>query len=175
MIKTLILGGQLADVKLYGFDEMGEVNLKDELEGKTTFLVDAARRHAEDTAFYGVRFALDELRRNSVIVFHNGALADVADATLQSSIEFGQPELKVYSLNGVKLGVAADDDVDSEAVWGRLADKSDAIVAIVRTCDAQRLKRIQQLQGYFSLPAVVRCGKQLYAFGAQSAPSFTFS
>lgn len=169
VLKSLVLGGELADVKLYGFDYLPEVDLREELSGATTHLVDAAAANLNGTALYGIRFRLGELKRVSVAAFHDGALADVADSTLQSGMEDAALELKVYTLNGVSLGIAVDDDVDSESVWGRLADKSDAVVAIVRQYDEDRNKRIKQLHEYFSLPALVRCGSQLYAFGMEEA------
>lgn len=173
LIKSLVLGGELADVKLYGFDELGEVDLRAEAEGRTSCLLDAAAASAECTAFYGIRFKLGALRRISVAAFHNGALADVADSTLQIGMEDAQLELKVYTVEGVRLGIAADDDVDSEAIWTRLAPQCDAVVAIVREYDLERENRIRKLQRYFSRPAVVRCGKKLYAFGAKELNCYT--
>ena len=46
-VKSLILGGELADVKLYGFGTLEKIDLEKELTGQSTFLVDAAIKSGE--------------------------------------------------------------------------------------------------------------------------------
>lgn len=166
MLKSLMVGGENADVRLYGFDEMGDLDLRDEMTGKTTVLVDAALKSLDATSLYGVHFILDEMERFAVVSFHEGMLADVADCTLHMSEEDGLGELKVYRINGVNVGIAVDDDVDSDTVWLRLSEKADAILSITKNFDNERNNRVRSLHEKYSVPAVVCCANRLYAFGA---------
>ncbi|MCI9518280.1 MAG: hypothetical protein HFK08_03355 [Clostridia bacterium] len=166
-VKTLTLGGELADVRLYGFEVLGEIDLKEEMTGGTSYLVDAALHSLNTTAVYGAHFRLNDLDRFSLVTFHDGMLADVADCTLHFSGEELSTELKVYGINGVNIGIAVDDDIDSETVWRKLSEKADAVVAVTRSFDAEREKRVGKLHEAFGLPAVVKCGNELYSFGAE--------
>ena len=65
MIKSLVVGGELADVKLYGFGTLEKIDLEKELTGQSTFLVDAAVKCGESVCLYGIEFFMRELRRVS--------------------------------------------------------------------------------------------------------------
>lgn len=166
-VKSLILGGELADVKLYGFDVLGEIDLREEMTGGTTYLVDAALKSLKTTSIYGAHFRLGELDRYALVTFHDGMLVDVADCTLHFSGEELSTELKVYGVNGVNVGIAVDDDIDSKTVWRKLSEKADAVVAVTRSFDKEREKRVEELHRLFHLPAVVKCGEELFSFGAK--------
>lgn len=168
MIKSLTLGGENADVRLYGFDTLGEIDLREEMTGNTSYLVDAAMKSLNATAIYGVRFHLDSLDRYAAVAFHDGMLVDVADCLLHFGEETSA-ELKVYGINGVNIGIVVDDDVDSENVWKKLSEKADALVAVVRSYDKERQERVKKLYETFSLPVAVKCGGGLYGFGVDEA------
>lgn len=166
MIKSLVVGGELADVKLYGFGTLEKIDLEKELTGQSTFLVDAAVKCGESVCLYGIEFFMRELKRVSAVAFHNYLLADVADCNLHLGGE--ESELKVYSFHGVNVGLIVDDDIDSELIWSKLAEKSDGIISIVRTFDDTRKERVKRLQERFALPVAVCCGDHLFSFGARS-------
>ncbi|MCI9030992.1 MAG: hypothetical protein HFK09_00510 [Clostridia bacterium] len=166
MIKSLVVGGELADVKLYGFGTLEKIDLEKELTGQSTFLVDAAIKSGESVSLYGIEFFMRELNRVSAVTFHNFLLADVADCNMHLGSE--ESELKVYSFQGVNIGLIVDDDIDSELIWSKLSEKADGIISIVRTFDNARRERVKKLQKLFSLPVAVCHGEHLYSFGARS-------
>ena len=166
MIKSLVVGGELADVKLYGFGTLEKIDLEKELTGQSSFLVDASIKSGENVSLYGIEFFMRELKRVSAVTFHNYLLADVADCNLHMGGE--ESELKVYSFHGVNIGLIVDDDIDSELIWSKLAERSDGRVSIVRTFDDARKERVKLLQKRFTLPVAVCHGEHLYAFGARS-------
>ena len=165
MIKTAVIGGEYADVKLYGFNAVGKVDLKSELSGESGILVKLALGSDEKVSLYGMEFFLGERARTEVVAFHGGLLADVADCNMHIGGE--ESSLKVYSFQGVKIGLLVDDDIDSEILWGRICPICDGLVSIVRTLDTERKERIEKLQSIFSLPVIVRHENDLFALGAE--------
>lgn len=163
MIKALVIGGALADIRLVGFATTGEVDLRKEFSGETELLAKAAEESDGKTIMRGVKFRFDGMTRFSVLTFKNGLLADVADCNLHEGA--GESGLKVFCLNGVNLGLIVDDDIDSEMIWRRLAEKSDGIVCIVRTFDSEREKRVKRLQEYFGIGVAVCHDGGLAAYG----------
>ena len=165
MIKSLIFGSHAADVRLVGFDEESEVDLSSEFSGETQVLTDAAADSMGVVVVRGLHFRFKDLSRYSVVVFKDGFLLDVAECNLHESA--ADSELKVYSFRSVNFGLIVDDDIDSEIIWRQLSEKSDGIVAVVRSVDDSRYRRIEKLQEYFGIPALVCCGDKLHCFGTK--------
>ena len=169
MIKSLIVGGTLADVRLFGFDALGKIDFRAELSGESGVLTELALGSDSRPSKYGAQFRFDDSERTAVLVFHNGMLVDVADCNQHSGGETS--ELKVYSFQGVKLGLLVDDDVDSEILWGRICPMCDGIVAIVRELDLRRTDRIEKLRKVFSVPVAVCHDGDIVPFGTSSPVS----
>lgn len=105
---------QKADVILFGFNGLGEVNYEKELKGETAFFEEAALLSKEQKSLVVCGCITNTCghKRKSALIAENGRLCGVSDMLHTMDGEWGSgASLRVYDTKVGKVGVAVAEDV----------------------------------------------------------------
>lgn len=140
--------GEMADVTLYGFDRV--IELERELSGETAVLKDLAGRSGEKDGTVMAGFSSPGAPM-SVAVTHKGKLYDIADC--------GSGAIKVYKLKTYRIGLIVDDDAYRADHWLKLKGWCDFAVCICAGIDEAAGERIAALSHASEVKALATDGK----------------